>query len=257
MDIDKSKNGLLNGKTALITGAGAGFGAAIALRFAHEGANVVIADINLKKAQSVADTIGSKAKAVQADVTRQDDTQTMVKTSLDTFGGIDIFVANAGFAHQQANLTDIDEDTFDLVFAVNAKALYYAIRAVVPIMEQAGNGGSIITLGATSVNRPHEGFAWFTAAKGWVMSATRAIALELAPKNVRVNCVCPAEADTGTFETLYGSQALEKLKQRADTIPLGRLSSPRDVANAALWLASDESAFTTGAFLPVDGGYHI
>lgn len=250
----------LKGKTALITGAGAGFGAAIATQLAIAGANVALVDINLKNVENVIKDIAkicdSSTLAIQADVTREDDIQNMVAKTLEDFKKIDIFVANAGFAHQQANVTEVDEHTFDLILAVNIKALYFAVKALVPHMEKNG-GGNIVTLGATMAERPQAGFSWFGAAKGWVMSATRALALELGSQNIRVNCVCPAQSDTATFDVFYGNLAEKKRKELINSIPLGRLSSPQDVANAVLWLASDLSAFTTGAILPVDGGYNL
>ncbi|WP_246708084.1 glucose 1-dehydrogenase [Bartonella sp. HY038] len=263
-DYDINNQLSLKGKTALITGAGAGFGAAIAQKLALAGANVVLADINLKKADTIAKHIvtdigktqENTAIAVQADVTREGDIDHMVTKALQHFKKIDIFIANAGFAHPQADVTDVDEPTFDLILAVNIKSLYYAVKALVPHMKENG-GGSIITLGATMAERPQSGFSWFGAAKGWVMSATRALALELAHDNIRVNCVCPAQSDTATFDVFYGSLAEKKRQELINSIPLGRLSNPQDVANAALWLASEQSSFTTGAIIPVDGGYNL
>jgi len=245
---------LLHHKTALITGGGDGFGAAIAQLFAAQGAHVVIADINLKKAQNLADKIGQQALAVKADVTRRDDTQHMVAQTQSHFGSLDIFVANAGFTHRQMPLTQVEEDIFDLVIAVNVKALYYGMQAVVPLMNK---GGSIITLGALAATRPRSGLTWFAAAKGFVMSATKAMALELAPQNIRVNALCPAEADEPSLTGFYGPETQSKRQELAEQIPLKRLSQSDDVAKAALWLASDQSSFTTGTLLPIDGGYHL
>jgi len=250
----KNNIALLRHKTALITGGGDGFGAAIARIFAKNGAHVVIADINFKKAQNLADSLDTKAMPVKADVTRADDNAHMVAQVQNHFGSLDIFVANAGFTHRQGSMSQVDEDTFDLMLAVNAKALYYGLRAVVPAMEK---GGSIITLGATVATRPRAGLGWFGASKGFVMSATQAMALELAPKNIRVNSLCPIEADQTSLTSFYGEQAQTKAKELAQQIPLQRLAYADDIAKAALWLASDQSSFTTGALLPVDGGYHI
>jgi len=264
MKLRNSASLSLANKTALITGGGGGFGAAIARLFVAQGANVVIADINFKKAQDLADELGSQALAVKADVTRDDDTRFMVARTQEYFGALDVFVANAGFTHRQMPLTQLDEEVFDLVLAVNIKALYYGMRAVVPLMKA---GGSIITVGATIAQHPRPGLAWFCAAKGFVMSATKALAVELAPQNIRVNALCPAEADRTSLEAFYDentqikreAQAKREAKREAlaQHIPLGRLTSGDDVAQAALWLASDHSSFTTGSFLPVDGGYHI
>jgi len=242
---------LLANKTALITGGGDGFGAAIARIFAQNGANVVIADINLKKARDITESIGHQALAIKADVTRADDSINMVAQTQSHFGNLDIFVANAGFTHRQMPMLEVDEDVFDLMLAVNVKALYYGLRAVVPAMKE---GGSIITLGATVATHPQSGLVWFGASKGFVMSATQAMAIELAPKNIRVNALCPIQADQTSLTSFYGRQSQTKAQELIGQIPLGRLSSPDDIAKAALWLASDQSSFTTGILLPIDGG---
>jgi len=151
-------------------------------------------------------------------------------------------------------LTEVDEDVFDLMIAVNIKALYYGLRAVVPAMPK---GGAIITLGAMVATRPKAGLGWFGAAKGFVMSATQAMALELAPKNIRVNALCPIQADQASLTTFYGEESQIRAQELAQQIPLKRLAAADDIAKAALWLASDQSSFTTGSLLPIDGGYHI
>ncbi|MBK3745577.1 glucose 1-dehydrogenase [Paraburkholderia aspalathi] len=246
----------LAGKVAIITGAGSGFGAAMAKRFAEEGAKVVLADVNVKRIEEQAEEIGGDAFAVSADVSRKDDIGHLIVASFKRFGRIDIMVNNAGFTHRNMALTEVSEDNFDLIAAVNMKALYFSTLAVTPIMERQG-GGVIINTASATANRPRKGLAWYSASKGWVVSATKALALELAEKNIRVNCLCPVESDTETLGLFMGSdtpQAREALKK---TIPLGRLSTPHDIAEAALWLASDEAAFVTGTALDIDGGYGI
>lgn len=246
----------LNGKVAIITGAGSGFGAAMAHRFAKEGAKVVLADVNFKRVQQHASEIGEAALAIQCDVSRIDDTQKMITSAYDAFGRIDIMINNAGFTHRNMPLEDVSEDSFDLIAAVNMKAIYYSTLAVLPVMEQQGEG-VIINTASTSAIRPRKGLAWYSASKGWVISATKAMALELADKNIRVNCICPVESDTETLSLLLPDHSAETRQALKQTIPLGRLSKAVDVANAALWLASDEASFVTGTSIDVDGGYSI
>ncbi|NTS30534.1 3-oxoacyl-[acyl-carrier protein] reductase [Phyllobacterium sp. YR620] len=243
----------LAGKTAIITGAASGFGEGMAKRFAEEGANVVVADLNLKGAQKVAAAIGAKAIAVHADVTRKDEVESMVQAAADQFGRIDIMVNNAGFTYRNGSMLDVDESTFDLITGVNMKSIYYAALAVVPIMEAQG-GGTIITTASTAGLRPRPGLTWYNASKGWAISATKSMAIELAPKKIRVNCLCPVAGETPMLGLFMGEDTPEKRAQFKATVPLGRLSTPLDVANAALWLASDEAEFITGVALEVDGG---
>ncbi len=243
----------LAGKTAIITGAASGFGEGMARRFAEEGANVVVADLNLKGAEKVAADIGGKSIAVHADVTRKDEVDSMVQAALHQFGRIDIMVNNAGFTHRNGSMLEVDESTFDLITGVNMKAIYYSALAVVPVMEMQG-GGSIITTASTAGLRPRPGLTWYNASKGWAISATKSMAIELAPKNIRVNCLCPVAGETPMLGLFMGEDTPAKRAQFKATVPLGRLSTPLDVANAALWLASSEAEFITGVALEVDGG---
>lgn len=245
--------GRLEGKTAVITGAASGFGAGMAQRFAEEGAQVVVADLNAKGAEEVASSIGSGAVAVAADVTLRADIDKMVDTALDRFGRIDIMVNNAGYTHNNGSMLDVDEDTFDLVAAVNMKAIYHATLAVVPHMEKQG-GGAIVTTASTAGLRPRPGLTWYNASKGWAITATKSMAVELAPKKIRVNCLCPVAGETGMLARFMGDDTPEIREKFKSVIPLGRFSTPLDIANAALWLASDEAEFITGVALEVDGG---
>jgi 3-oxoacyl-[acyl-carrier protein] reductase len=243
----------LAGKTAIITGAASGFGEGMAKRFAEEGARVLVADLNLKGARKVAADVGKGAIAVHADVSRKEEVDAMVQAAMDEFGRIDIMVNNAGFTHRNGSMLDVDESTFDLIAGVNMKAIYYSALAVVPIMEMQG-GGSIITTASTAGLRPRPGLTWYNASKGWAISATKSMAIELAPKNIRVNCLCPVAGDTPMLGLFMGEDTPEKRAQFKATVPLGRLSTPLDIANAALWLASSEADFITGVALEVDGG---
>jgi 3-oxoacyl-[acyl-carrier protein] reductase len=243
----------LKDKVAVITGAASGFGEGMAKRFAEEGARVVVSDINAKGAERVAGEIGKAAIWTQTDVSQGPEFEEMAKAALDAFGRIDIMVNNAGFTHRNGDMLGVDEATFDLITAVNMKAIYHAALTVVPIMESQG-GGVILTTASTAGLRPRPGLTWYNASKGWAITATKSMAVELAPKNIRVNCLCPVAGDTGMLAQFMGEDTPELRAKFRASIPLGRLSTPLDIANAALWLASDEAAFITGVALEVDGG---
>jgi 3-oxoacyl-[acyl-carrier protein] reductase len=243
----------LAGKVAVVTGAASGFGEAIARRFAEEGAKVVVADLNAKGAERVAGEIGEAAIPVQTDVSQKSEIDEMVAAAMDGFGRIDIMVNNAGYTHRNGDLTGVTEDEFDLITGVNMKAIYYSTLALVPIMEGNG-GGSIITTASTAGISPRPGLTWYNASKGWAITATKSMAVELAPKGIRVNCLCPVAGETGMLARFMGEDTPERRAKFLSSIPLGRFSTPLDVANAALWLASDEAGFVTGVALEVDGG---
>ena len=243
----------LKDKVAIVTGAASGFGEGMAKRFAEEGARVVVSDINARGAERVAGDIGKAAIWTQTDVSQRSEFDEMAKAALDAFGRIDIMVNNAGFTHRNGDMLGVDEATFDLITAVNIKAIYHAALTVVPIMEKQG-GGVILTTASTAGLRPRPGLTWYNASKGWAITATKSMAVELAPKNIRVNCLCPVAGDTGMLAQFMGEDTPELRAKFRASIPLGRLSTPLDIANAALWLASDEAAFITGVALEVDGG---
>ena len=243
----------LKGKVAIVTGAASGFGEGMAKRFAEEGAQVVVADLNHAGAERVAGEIGAAAVACKADVSQRADVDAMVGLATDRFGRLDIMVNNAGYTHRNGDMLKVDEKTFDTIVAVNMKAIYLAALAVVPVMEREG-GGSIITTASTAGLRPRPGLTWYNASKGWAITATKSMAIELAPKNIRVNCLCPVAGETGMLAQFMGEDTPEKRALFRASIPLGRLSTPLDIANAALWLASDEAEFITGVALEVDGG---
>lgn len=246
----------LQDKVAIITGAGSGFGLGMARRFAAEGARVVLADVNVKRVEDGLADISSNGISIQADVSRKDDMERVARTAFEEFGRIDIMVNNAGFTHRNMPLTDVDEHNFDLIVAVNMKALYYWTQLVVPIMEHQGGGVIINTASATGLH-PRKGLTWYCASKSWVVSATKAMALELAERNIRVNCLCPAESDGEGLKMFLAEDTPEARAALKSTIPLGRFSTPKDVAEAALWLASDDASMVTGVALGIDGGYSI
>jgi 3-oxoacyl-[acyl-carrier protein] reductase len=244
----------LKDKIAIVTGGASGFGEGIAHRFAEEGAKVVVADLNLEGARAVAKAIGPRrATAVKVDVAKKADAEKMVAKAIERFGGLDILVNNAGTTHRNGSLMDVDEAMFDRILAVNAKAIYLATLAAVPAMEARG-GGVILTTASTAGLRPRPGLTWYNASKGFAITATKSMAVELAPKNIRVNCLCPVAGETAMLGLFMGADTPELRAKFIGSIPLGRLSRPDDIANAALYLASDEANFITGVALEVDGG---
>ena len=247
----------LQGKVALVTGAASGFGEGIARLFVAEGARVVIADLDAAKARKVADELGPSARAVVCDVSKAADVNAAVAACVAAFGPPDIVVNNAGTTHRNQPMLEVDEATFDRVFNVNVKSIYHMARAVVPLMRQRG-GGSIINIGSTAGLRPRPGLTWYNASKGAVNLLSKSMAAELGPDNIRVNAICPVMGATGLIEQFLGvPDTPENRAKIVAGIPLGRMSTPRDVANAALWLASDAAQFITGVELPVDGGRTI
>lgn len=243
----------LQEKTALITGAGSGFGEAMAKRFAQEGANVIVADLRGDEAERVAAEIGAAAVAIKVDVARAQDNQAMAAAAISHFGRLDIFVLNAGFTHRNMSLLEVDEQTYDRISDVNMKALFHAARAIVPVMEKQG-GGTILATASTAGLRPRPGLVWYNASKAWVINACKCMAVELAPKKIRVNCLCPVAGETGMLADFMGEDTPEIRAKFKSVIPLGRFCQPDDMANAALYLVSDEAEFITGVAMEVDGG---
>ena len=249
----------LKDKIAIVTGAAGGFGEGIAQLFASEGANVVVADINGDGAKKVASAIGSAALAVTCDVTKRADIDALVKATQAFGGRVDIVVNNAGWSHKNGPLLDVDEATFDKVYDINVKSIFHMIHAVVPVMRAQKSdqreSGSIINIGSTAGIRPRPGLTWYNSSKGAVNLLSKSLAVDLAPDRIRVNVICPVMGATGLLEQFMGMpDTPENRKKFLATIPLGRLSTPLDIARAALWLASDEAEFITGVELPVDGG---
>ncbi|MEM9356506.1 MAG: SDR family oxidoreductase [Pseudomonadota bacterium] len=243
----------LQNKVAIVTGAASGFGKGIAELYASEGAKVCVSDINGQGARDVANSIGERAIHVAADVSQQADVANMVAETVNAFGGVDIMVNNAGFTHRNQPMLDVDEEQFDRIFAVNVKAIYLAAKEVVPIMEQRG-GGSIITTASTAGVRPRPGLVWYNSSKGAAISMTKSMAIELAPKKIRVNAINPVAGDTPMLAQFMGEDTPEIREKFVSTIPLGRFSLPDDIANVALFLADPASDFLTGLAIEVDGG---
>ncbi len=240
----------LKDKVAIVTGAAQGFGQGIAKTFLREGAKVVFADVNETGARNAASMQGKNAVPCRADVTKSDDVRNMVALAKEKFGRLDIIVNNAGVSHVNQPMLKVDEATFDRIFAVNVKGIYHAVMQAVPLFREQG-GGVILNIASTAGLRPRPGLAWYNASKGAAIVLTKSMAVELAPDKIRVNALCPVAGDTPLLETFLGPHPREAFIK---TIPLGRLSTPRDVANAALFLCSDEADFLTGVALEVDGG---
>jgi 3-oxoacyl-[acyl-carrier protein] reductase len=248
----------LKGKTALVTGAGSGFGEGIARTFAREGARVAIVDINLDGAKRVAASIGASAIPVEADLTSAAQTEAAVKAAAEFGGGrLDIVVNNAGWSHRNKPMMEVTEEEFDRVYAINVKAIFHMSRAIIPHYREKG-GGVIINIGSTAGIRPRPGLTWYNSTKGAVNLLSRSMAVELAPDRIRVNCVAPVIGATGLLEQFMGMpDTPENRAKFLATIPLGRFSTPDDIANACLYLASDEASLVTGVVLEVDGGRTI
>jgi 3-oxoacyl-[acyl-carrier protein] reductase len=241
----------LEGKTAIVTGAGSGFGAGIARRFAAEGASVMVVDLNAEAAKAVAAEIGGIAQVT--DVANGDSVKDMAKAALSAWGRIDILVNNAGITHLPKPLETVTEDEFDRVLAVNAKSVYLAAREIVPHMKDAGTG-AIINIASTAGVSPRPNLNWYNASKGWMITATKAMAVELAPFGIRVNAVNPVAGETPLLKSFMGEDTPEIRAKFISTIPIGRFSTPEDIANATLYFASDEASMVTGVAMEVDGG---
>lgn len=241
----------LQGKRAVITGAGSGFGAGIARKFATEGARVMVADIDAAAARAIAEEIGGMAQEV--DVARGDAVEAMAEAARSAFGRVDILVNNAGITHWPKPLEEVTEEEFDRVFAVNAKSVYLTARAFVPGMKAAGEG-AILNVASTAGLSPRPRLNWYNASKGWMITATKTMAVELAPFGVRVNAIAPVAGETPLLKSFLGEDTPEIRAKFLATIPLGRFSTPEDMGNAACFLCSDEASMVTGVALEVDGG---
>ena len=243
----------LNDKTAIVTGAGSGFGKGIAMRFAKEGARVGVIDINAEAAMEVASQIGNSAFAMEADVSIDRDVSRMVQEALDRWGQLDILVNNAGTTHRNQPMTEVTEEEYERIFAVNVKSVYLSAKHIVPVMKKQGFG-VILNVASTAGVRPRPGLVWYNTSKGAMITATKAMAIELAGEKIRVNAINPVAGETGMLHLFMGEDTPEKRAQFISSIPLGRLSLPEDMANAALFLCSDEAEMITGLCMEVDGG---
>jgi 3-oxoacyl-[acyl-carrier protein] reductase len=241
----------LKNKTAIVTGGASGFGEGIVRKFIAEGAHVAIADLNIAAATALAKELG--AVAIEVDVASGDSVRTLAERTKTEFGHIDILVNNAGIGHKPQALEDLSEAEFDRLFAVNAKSVYLTARYIVPLMKAAGRG-AILNIASTGGVSPRPRLTWYNASKGWMITATRAMAVELAPHGIRVNALNPVAGETPLLKTFMGEDTPEIRAKFLSTIPLGRFSTPEDIGNTACFLCSDEASMITGIALEVDGG---
>ena len=243
----------LNGKTAIVTGGASGFGEGIVRKFLSEGAQVVIADINLSAAQIIADELGKESVAVQVDVADGTSVENLQALASEAFGRIDIIINNAGVTHLPTPLDEVSEEDFDRVFNVNCKSVYLMAKSFVPDMK-ARKGGIILNIASTAGVSPRPNLNWYNSSKGWMNTATKTMAVELAPFRIRVNALNPVAGETPLLASFMGEDTPEMRQKFISTIPLGRFSTPKDIANAACYLCSDEASMVTGICMQVDGG---
>jgi 3-oxoacyl-[acyl-carrier protein] reductase len=241
----------LKDKVAIVTGGASGFGEGIARRFAQEGARVAIADLNEDAAQKLATELGGLA--IRADISRGPDVSALVQAVRAKWGEIDILVNNAGIGHKPQALDTLSEETFDRILAINAKSVFLTAREIVPAMK-AKKRGAILNIASTGGVSPRPNLTWYNASKGWMITATRAMAVELAPFGIRVNAINPVAGETPLLATFMGEDTPEIRAKFLASIPIGRFSTPEDIAAAACFLCSDEASMITGVALEVDGG---
>lgn len=243
----------LEGKTAIVTGGGSGFGAGIVAKFVAEGATVMVADINQQSADAIVEKVGSNTFAQVVDVANGDSMKAMAEVAIKRFGQLDIMVNNAGITHLPQAMEDITEDEFDRVLAVNAKSVYLAAKYFVPHMKNNGSG-VILNVASTAGVSPRPRLSWYNASKGWMITATKSMAVELAPLGIRVNALNPVAGETPLLKSFMGEDTPQIRAKFLSTIPLGRFSQPEDLGNAACFLCSDEASMITGVAMEVDGG---
>jgi len=243
----------LKDKVAIVTGGGSGFGAGICARFVAEGAKVIVADLNLDAALDVAAAAGPAARALRVDVSQAADVRLMMEAAELHFGRLDILVNNAGVGQLPQPLEDMPGDEWDRIGAVNMRSIYLAMKEVVPRFK-ARKAGVVLNMASTAGVSPRPRLAWYNASKGWVITATRACAVELAPFGIRVNALNPVAGETPLLKTFMGEDTPEMRAKFLSTIPLGRFSTPEDLGHAACFLCSDEASMITGVCLEVDGG---
>ncbi len=248
----------LNNKVAIVTGGASGFGKGIVKKFINEGAKVLIADIDYESASDYANKLGKNAIALKVDVSKALDVENMIKETIIKFSKVDILVQNAAIGMKPRMLIDSSEELFDNLFKINVKSIYLGAKNIVPQFIKQKAGGNIVNIVSTAAIRPRPGLALYNATKGALVPMTKALALEVAEYKIRVNGICPVAGETPMLKDFIGEEdpntAYEKFKS---SVPLGRLAEPYDVANACLFLSSDEANFITGVMLEVDGGRTI
>ena len=244
-------NQRLSGKSAIVTGGASGFGAGIVRKFVAEGARVLIADVNEAAAADLANELNQLSQ--YTDVSSAASVALMADSAIAAFGRVDILVNNAGVTHHPMALEEVSEADFDRVFGVNMKSVYLTAKALVPHMKTNG-AGVILNIASTAAVSPRPRLSWYNASKGWMVTATKSMAIELAPRGIRVNAINPVAGETPLLKTFMGEDTPEIRAKFLATIPIGRFSTPEDIANAACFLCSDEASMITGVALEVDGG---
>ena len=247
---------LLN-KVALITGSASGFGKGMAERFTKEGAKVAIIDINIEAAKSLSKKLGKNTIAIYCDVTKAEDIEKAVNLTIEKLGTIDIVINNAGWTHLNQPMLEVDEETFKKVYDINVFSIFNMIKSIIPIWRELSHKGNIINIGSTAGLSPRPGLTWYNSTKGCVNFMSKALAIELAPDKIRVNCIAPVAGETPLLPQFMGGDTEENREKFISSIPLGRFCNPSDIASAAVYLASDEADLVTGVVLPVDGGRTI
>lgn len=243
----------LNTKTAIVTGGASGFGKGIVEKFIAEGANVMIADINDDAGEALADHLGDQCTYVHCDVSVDADIAQIVKKTLGAFGKLDIMVNNAGMGHLPTALEKVDEVLFDRLLAINIKSIYLSALQCAPLFKEQKHG-VFLNMASTAGVSPRPNLTWYNMTKGAVITATRSMAVELAPDNIRVNALNPVAGETPMLKTFMGEDTPQIRQKFLSTIPLGRFSTPQDLGNAACFLCSDEASMITGVAMEVDGG---
>ncbi|MET3615011.1 3-oxoacyl-[acyl-carrier protein] reductase [Rhizobium aquaticum] len=243
----------LEDKAAIVTGGASGFGAGIVRKFIAEGARVMVADINGAAAEAFAKELGEAAIGHQVDVSKDESVAAMAKAALLAFGQVDILVNNAGVTHLPAAMEDVSESDFDRVISVNVKSVYLTAKHLVPHMKARGKG-AILNVASTGGVSPRPRLSWYNASKGWMITATRGMAIELAPAGVRVNAINPVAGETPLLKSFMGEDTPDIRAKFLASIPIGRFSTPEDMGNAACFLCSDEASMITGVAMEVDGG---
>lgn len=243
----------LEGKAAIVTGGASGFGAGIVRKFIAEGATVMVADINGAAAEAFARELGGSAISCEVDVSKEESVAAMARAALAAFGKVDILVNNAGVTHLPSAMEDVSEADFDRVISVNVKSVYLTARHLVPHMKARGTG-AILNVASTGGVSPRPRLSWYNASKGWMITATRGMAIELAPAGVRVNAINPVAGETPLLKSFMGEDTPDIRAKFLASIPIGRFSTPEDMGNAACFLCSDEASMITGVAMEVDGG---
>ncbi|MGA0964493.1 MAG: SDR family oxidoreductase [Paracoccaceae bacterium] len=243
----------LKGKKAIVTGGASGFGEGIVRKFVSEGADVLIADLNIEAAQKLSDELGTAVQASEINVAKNDSVLKMVALASAELGGVDILVNNAGITHLPAPMEEVSDEDFDKVFAVNCKSVFLTAKHIVPIFKSQ-RSGVILNVASTAGVSPRPHLNWYNASKGWMNNATKGMAVELASSGIRVNAINPVAGETPLLKMFMGEDTPEMRAKFLSTIPLGRFSTPEDMGNAACFLCSDEASMLTGVCMEVDGG---